>query len=135
MSIGVDQLCYVRSLQEITVSSSYNSRSEVLDGMDRDEFRALIGQLNWVSTQTRPDIAFEVCQLNSSFNDATVTDLLRANKVVRMLKSENVIIRFPRLSDLSECYVERHSDAAFGNLMDGGSQGGYVIFLVDSDNR
>ena len=62
---------------------------------------------------------------------ATVTDLLRANKVVQMLKSENVIIRFPRLSDLSECHVECHSDAALGNLMDGGSQGGYVFLWLE----
>ena len=47
---------------------------------EKTEYRALIGQLNWIATQTRPDIVFDVCQLSVSSSRATIRDLLRLCK-------------------------------------------------------
>ena len=135
-SILVDQFDYVKRLKEIGVDGYVHcSRSVALSPVDREEYRALIGQLNWLSTQTRPDISFEVCRLSSVFDQATVDDLICANKIVRKLKATPVKIFFSRLRDVSDCSVECYSDAAFGNLSNGGSQGGYVIFITDSDGN
>ena len=94
------------------------------------QYRGIVGQLNWISTQTRPDISFDVCELSSVFDKAKVDDVLRANKVVKNAQSRAVAIKFPKLSK-KQLSVECYSDASFGNLTNGGSQGGYIIFISD----
>lgn len=93
-------------------------------------FRKICGQLNWFVSQSRPDIAFDSCDLSCSIKNATVKDLVKANKVVRKTKSERVSIKFPPL-DLATCTIVVYSDASYGNLPDGSSQGGYIIMLKD----
>ena len=134
-SILIDQFDYVKRLKEIGVDGYVHcSRSVALSPVDREEYRALARQLNWLSTQTCPDISFEVCRLRSVFDQATVDDFICANKVVRKLKAAPVKICFSRLRDVSDCSVECYSGAAFGNLSNGGSQGGYVIITDANGN-
>ena len=59
--------------------------------------------------------------------------LLSANKAVRKLKGHNSCLRFQKLSD--NCRLVAYTDAAFGNLHDGGSQGAYLIFMVDENGK
>ena len=96
------------------------------------DYRALVGQLNWLSTQTRPDVSFDVCELSTVLNAATVDDVLRVNKVVKKVKQRRVTLQFQPLDCADGFTIECYSDASFGNLPKGGSQGGFVIFLVDS---
>ena len=98
------------------------------------QYRGIVGQLNWISTQTRPDISFDVCELSSVFDEAKVDDLLRANKVVKNAQSRSVAVRFPKLAD-KQLSIECFSDASFGNLANGGSQGGYLIFATDYEGN
>ena len=93
------------------------------------QFRSVIGQLGWAAGQTRPDDAFDCCELSSSVKHATIEDLLRANKVLSRAKSEPVVLTFKDMGDLSTAKFVCFNDSSFGNLCDGGSQGGYIIFL------
>ena len=99
---------------------------------EKKAYRALVGQLNWVATHTRPDAAFETCALSSSYKEATLDDLIRLNKLAERVKREHVNLFFPRLRDLTKCSLECYTDAAFKNLQNGNSQGGLIIFLQDS---
>ena len=132
-TVRVDQEHYIEGLQEVGIASD-RFRSDDLTANEKKVYRALVGQLNWVATQTRPDVLFEVCLLSSVFDTATVEDLLCANKLVRKLKASSVILKFPKLHNDS-LFVECYSDASFGNLINGGSQGGYVIFISDTDGN
>lgn len=131
--ISVDQLQYISSLAAISISRERTGQkdSPLTDG-ERADFRALLGQLNWVATHTRPDIAFEVCQLSVSCRSAVIGDLLRLNKVIGQARTCNLKMFFPKL-DRRSWYLECYSDASFGNLPDGGSQGGFVVFLRDAE--
>ncbi|XP_018008572.1 uncharacterized protein LOC108666247 [Hyalella azteca] len=134
--IGLSQDDYVRSLEEVKLEEKHKrSRSDVLSEMEKRDYRALVGQLNWIATQTRPDISFDVCELSSVFDKARVDDLIRANKVVKKVQSRSVVVQYPKLRDQNQLTIECYSDASFGNLKDGGSQGGHVIFIVDSDGK
>ena len=95
------------------------------------DYRILIGQLGWVAGQRRKDLSFDVCDLSSKVKHATVNDLLRANKVLKKAKSECVTLCFGDFEKLENCKIVAYNDSSFGNLADGGSQGGFVIYLVN----
>ena len=96
--------------------------------------RSVCGKLNWIASQSRPDLHFYVCDLSCSIKNAKISDLQRAVKVVRKAKSLRVSIKFPSL-DLSTTSVVTYCDASYGNLPDGSSQGGHIIFLSDSSGK
>ena len=89
---------------------------------EKKAYRALVGQLNWVATHTRPDAAFETCASSNSQVEATLDDLIRLNKLIERVKKENVNLFFPRLRNLSKCSLECYTEAAFKNLQNGKSQ-------------
>ncbi len=101
---------------------------------EKKTMRSKIGQVLWIARQTRPDVLFEACRLSSRVKDATVQDLIELNKVLKQVKSEKVTLKYQKLGrrDLS---LMVFSDASLGNLPDGGTQGAYVIFLMNEDRR
>ena len=134
--VTVDQFDYARTLKSIPVSRERAGlKSSMLSTGEKSEYRALLGQLNWIATHTRPDIAFDVCELSVSYNNATISDLLKLNKVIVRVTTDNVRLFFPRIERLSECCIECYSDASFANLPGSGSQGGFIIFLTDSNHN
>ncbi|CAE7734214.1 NLRC3, partial [Symbiodinium pilosum] len=75
-------------------------------GLERTDFRSTIGSLQWLSTQSRPDISFEVNQLQKRIPDLKVFDLLRANALVREVKnSDSVELVFENLGRGCEVVV------------------------------
>ena len=134
--IFVDQNQYASSLRQITVSRerAMQKHSE-LSEKEKTSYRAAIGQLNWIATHSRPDVAFDVCELSSLAKQAKINDLLRLNKVIQRVIHDQHTIAFPKIQALDRCSLECFCDASFGNLSDGGSQGAYVVFLRDSLGR
>ena len=49
-----------------------------------DNIRTIVGQLIWITGQTRPVLAFEVFQLGSILNPSKVDDILKANKLRKL---------------------------------------------------
>lgn len=134
--IMVDQLQYASSLQTISINKARSSNKLCeLSETEKNEYRALVGQLNWLAANTRPDIAFDICELSVATKKATVGDLLKLNKVVDRVVKDSVKLHFPAMQELQSCYIECYTDAAFGNLPDSGSQGGTIIFLKDSSGQ
>ena len=110
------------------------NKDSPLNAEELRTFRGICGQLNWIASQSRPDLSFDVCDLSCRIKNAKVADLLRAMKVIRKAKASRVSLKFPDL-DLSTMKVVIYSDASYGNLPDGASQGGHIIFLCDSDGK
>ena len=133
---SIDQFNYALSLKPMNISKArLNNKYSELTEKERSEFRSIVGQLHWIATQTRPDIAFDACELSGSTSKAVISDVHRLNKVVNKVATDSYKIVFPKMNDISDCYLECFSDSSFANLADGGSQGGYIIFLVDSDGH
>ena len=127
-----DQLANVASIAKIELQENNNDPNRLLTADERTKFRALVGQLNWVSGQSRPDISFDVCEASTALKSPTVKDILRANKIVNKLKGCDVRLLFHVVGNLSECVLHVFADASYGNLPGGGSQGGYIVFLSSS---
>ena len=133
--IKVNQMPQAEGLQEPNLSPERRMQKDSeLSPAELTRLRGVAGQINWLATQTRPDLSFDVCDLSCSVRDAKVADLQRAAKVVRKAQSARVSLKYPRL-DLSQSSVVVYSDASYGNLPDGSSQGGYIVFLRDNKGR
>ena len=68
--------------------------------------------------------------VGNSINHATVREIFTANRVLRRLRENEISLFFTRL-DTQSCYFVGFCDASFANLPDNGSQGAYIIFLID----
>ena len=130
--IYFSQDSYIDSMEEVEIQQK-TDKSRVLSEDEQALFRKICGQLNWISTQSRPDIAFDVCQLSTRLNTATVQDILQANKVLRKVKQNRFSLKYVALKQPWKLVV--YCDASYANLKDGSSQGGMIIFLVDGEGR
>ena len=105
-----------------------------LSNDEKDSLRSVIGQLSWIGNQTRPDISSNVCQLSSNLKNATISDITFANKTIRKVRVDKLSLKFPKLN-LQNLQLVVHSDASHNNLPKGGSQGGYIVFLGDHEQK
>lgn len=131
-SIHIDQYPYVQGLVPIELDRN-RKRDEKLNSSEQSSLRRFVGQMNWLATQTRPDILFDCCSLMSSVSSATVGELHKANKCLNKVKNNDVQLVFQKLDDVKNVEFKVFSDASFNNLIGGGSQGGFVIFLCSNE--
>ena len=123
---------YAAGCSEIPTSPLGLDRDRNLTPSELTSLKQLSGQLNWVTTQSRPDLAFENCMVGNSLKKPTVRDIFTANRVLRRLGDHEFSLFFPRLH-LQSCMLIGFCDASFANLPDSGSQGAYIIFLIDEN--
>ena len=50
---------------------------------EKSKLKHVSGQLNWITTQSRPDLAFENCTIGNSSTNATVKSIIQANKALK----------------------------------------------------
>ena len=135
MSIVIDQNSFASSLNPIEVSAERLSRKhERILPAEEKQLRSLIGQLNWLSGISRPEVSFDVSAMTSRIKDATIEDLLYCNKVLKQVQSHPTSILFPKI-DVKSMALNTFCDSSFNNLPNGGSQGAYVILLKDNSHN
>ena len=130
--ILLDQKSYIDSINPIVLEKK--DKDILLNKDEKRSYRGLIGQLNWASGVTRPDISFNSCQLSTVQSNPRVSDLVMANRVLADLKREQLSIKYVSL-DTASLKIVVFADASYANLPDGGSQGGHMIYLADKHNR
>ena len=93
--------------------------------------RQMVGAINWTVRATRPDLAFDLINLSTKFNQGTVADLKNAKKTLLKLK-DHAKVRISAIKDMNRAELWMFSDASHGNLNEGvDSTAGYILFLVD----
>ena len=127
---------YIEEIELLSVDRK-KEKNELLSDEEFKGLRAVVGQLLWVSGQTRPNISFDTCQLSSSLKIAAVEDQLGANKTIKKLKPNEVKSRFPSMDKwkVEKAQLVSFSDASLANLKNGGSQGGGIIFIVGENGE
>lgn len=133
-SIFMQQEKYASNLCIIDISKSRMlQQDELLNNNEKGQLRSKIGQILWIGRQSRPDVMYDACMLASNFNRATVKDILTVNKVIGKIKQSKLTLKFQPVSEPLQLTV--FSDASFGNLPDGGTQGGYLILLANESGQ
>ena len=130
-AISIDQMHYIEKLQEIPMSSERRKQNdEILSKEEKSQLRSLSGQMLWVTSQTRPDSAFETCMMSNPGKSPTIKLIKEANKAVRKMRNSNdVKIKFPSLGVFKNMEVIVHGDASYASLTDGSSQGASITFI------
>ena len=130
--IIISQDKYVETLEPIPIPLMGD---DMMSPDDETSVRKVNGKLNWIATQTRPDLSFDVSEFSSFMKKGKLECIKQANKNIVKAKKEKSRICIPNLGNLSELSIIAYSDASFANLEDGGSQGGYIIFVVGSNGN
>ena len=91
------------------------------------EARAVLGSLNWLGREGRPDLVGEVSILSSRVPDLRVRDLKEINKTVERAKATASLCVTIKGIPEKEIGFGVVSDASYGNVRDGGSQGGHCV--------
>ena len=99
------------------------------------QLRNVAGQLNWVSTQRTPDMAYAARIVSRPIKDARVKGLITANTFFKICKSTEVVLLFPKIEAIESSALIWFSDTSFGNLKCGGSQGGMIVFMEGSNGK
>ena len=80
----VDQMNYIQSRQPINIDRKrLKHKGLEINESEKHQLRALLGQLNWVATMSRPEISFLVSGISSVQSKSKVSDLLKATKILR----------------------------------------------------
>ena len=78
------------------------------------EYRSLVGQINWTSQHSRPDMAYHVSEYSRFFKSATTQDMRNLIKTLKRLKIYDVKIKISKL--VGKISIEIYSDASFANI-------------------
>ena len=136
LDILVDQNRYTDSISPISIDCSRIMEKESpLTKIEIHSLRSKIGQLLWLAHQSRPDLLFDICSLATNINHSTIKDLITANKIIAKAKASKLSLKYQHLGSHDQLQLMIFSDAALGNLPDGGSQGGYIIFLTGASGK
>ena len=106
----------------------------ILGKDENNLIRSSIGQLNWLSSQTRPDLAYDTFCLSTCLNKATSRDAKLSNKVVQKSKNNQVQLKFSHLDFWKNLHLELYVDAPLGNIEQDNmtkSMMGYFLVLCD----
>ena len=142
-SITVDMKEYHANLKPAVVSMHRRkSPEEPLTPGEQKQLRAVLGSLQWLVSQVRVDLGFQLSTLQG--DKQVVSTLLKANALVKQAKlNPEFALRYVPLN-LEKCGIMVVSDASLGNVTKSGSsegellervfsQSSYCVLLADED--
>ena len=133
-AIEVDQRTYSDSVKPIKVDNVRKQETEdSLRTEEKTQYQQLLGQLLWLSGQTRPDLVYDTLEHSTFTKNPKVKNLLSLNKVVKRMSDGPKCIRFNKMNFKDkELRLICYTDASLGNLPNRvDTARGYIIYLVD----
>ena len=133
MAIHMNQKNFAEALKPVHLPQRRKAdRSAKLDSKEVSILRGINGSLNWLATQSRPDIAAQTSISQQSFPDPTVHHLLEANNIIRRAKQfSDLEVTFQPIP-VQKLRLCCHSDAAWANV-GVHTQAGYILGFSTTD--
>ena len=119
-------------LSPVQLSKGRRSEPKALaNDSEINQMRAVIGALNWLAKEGRPDAAAAASLGASTFPKPVIQDVLDVNAAVKLLKERPDLTIKIRSIEPSKLAWGVISDASFGNAYAGHSQGAYAVLAFD----
>ena len=112
--IFIDQFEYADRMELFQYDNQHPEN--ILNKAENKYIRKSTGQLNWLASQTRPDLCFDSLNLSVCLNKATNKDAKYSTKVVKRAKEERFQIKFSHLGPIEDLHLELFADASLGNI-------------------
>ena len=126
--IEMSQASFAEGLRPAHIPKGVSS-NQLLNEQQIRVLRAINGSLNWLSSQSRPDLSCQTSMCQQGLPKPTVQHLRSANNTIRRAKQfKDLKIRF-RSIEPESLTICCHSDAAFANV-GSHTQAGYVLAFV-----
>ena len=123
--ISMSQQMFADKLRPVSIPK--NAKSD--DALSHNQIRmlrAINGSLNWLASQSRPDLSVQTSMSQQAFPNPKIQNLREANQAIRRAKQHRGLkIKFSPIPR-DELMVCCHSDAAFANVGTH-TQAGYII--------
>ena len=136
--IKVDQRIYAENVKPVQIDTKRKQQTEdYLNAEEIKQYQKLLGQLLWLSNQTRPDLTYDTLEHSTYSKRPLVKNLISLNKVVKKLPDGPKCLTFNKLNiKEGELKIVFHSDASLGNMPNRTDSGrGFIIFLVNGDGN
>ena len=125
----MSQQTFAENIRPAHIATGADNEQLLQDSQIR-VLRAINGSLNWISSQSRPDVAVQTSLSQQVFPNPKIKHLRDVNNAVRRTKQhKDVKIQF-RPIDPHRLRLCCHSDAAFANA-GSHTQAGYIVAFVD----
>ena len=111
----IHQKDYIEEVEAIKIEKIDNpsQKDYVLLPYETQQLRRVASQLNWVSTQTTPDMVYTASIVSGYIKDAKVRDLIVANKFIKFPLSRDMVLSFPKIGNFKSLSLISFSDASF----------------------
>ena len=135
-AVELDQYDVIEGLDYMELDKDRRKQVNAeLTDTEKTMFRGLIGQMGWITRQSRPDLMVNVSVAAQSMGCPRIRDVVNLNKAVKMLKdTSDAKWRFmPSTLTLENATVFCFADSSFANIEGQKSQCGYVIGFTTPD--
>eukprot|EP00913_Durusdinium_trenchii_P027188 g25509.t2 len=137
-NIEIDQYDAIEGIEYMIFNKTRRQQVNApLNEQEKTQFRGLIGQMGWITRQSRPDLMVNVSMASQSMGAPKVKDVIQLNKAVKMLKeTADAKWKFKTSNlKLEDCVVFAFTDSSFANTEQLKSQCGYVLGLTSSEMK
>ena len=128
-SISMCMSAFSEKIRSINIPKQ-SASDQTLSPSQVKMLRAVNGSLNWLSSQSRPDLSVQTSLSQQAFPNPRIEDLRTANQAIRRAKQHSKLgITFQSIQP-EDLTVVCHSDAAFANRGNH-TQAGYIIGFTE----
>ena len=135
-SIVVQQKEYADTLESIHITKERRKEKDSeTTAAEKTQVRGVLGEIQWLVTGSRPDLAAGCSLLQQKISKSVVQDLIEVNRLVAMARDHSGMEIVVKPLDPRTIEFASWSDASFANAEAWKSQGGYMICAVEPGLR
>eukprot|EP00435_Cladocopium_sp_Y103_P029622 s3705_g7.t1 len=133
-NIHLNQTDYILAIDAIPIERQRRKQEQlpITEG-ERQNLRGLIGSLQYAASNTRPDLSARLSLLQSKINNATIRDLLDANRLLGDAKTHADVTITVASIPCEDIRIVAYSDASFASREKMYSQKGGLFLAAHQD--
>ena len=85
LGIEMNQEDYTRAIKPVDLSGIRKGKEDALNSNEKQLYQSLLGKINWLAHQSRPDLAFYAYTFSLCSQSPTFENLKKLNKVITMI--------------------------------------------------